>query len=202
MIEPFERVDGYIVPVAKKDADWFFNEPSIARREYEGVLMKLTPGNKGYEGWQFYVPPGQPLVSGESEWTIDAPVTGWHPVYPKANMFQQLRQSLRGKWDTQHSPFKYVQAFEGAELLFSEDHPLGEYWLMIEEEYLIPVDCAEQISNINELEFHKLNDVEEVYEVLQKAMAPLRNNIHGIIFSYGSNKARIRPSDFDWNNYE
>jgi hypothetical protein len=202
MIEPFKRISGKIVPIATEGSEWFFTEPSNAQREYGGILMALTTGNRGYEGWQFYVPPGQSLVSGESEWTIDAPVTGWHPVYPKANMFQQLRQSLKGKWDTQHSPFKYVQAFEDAELMFSDDYPPGEYWLLPEEKQLIPVSCAEQISNINELEIHKIKDVEEVFSVLQKAMAPLRDNIYGVIFTRNATKARIRPTDFDWTNYE
>jgi hypothetical protein len=203
MIEPFKRENNYFIPVANDNIDWFFNEPSIARREYNGVLMRHTLGHKGYEGWQFYVSPSDSYpVSGESEWTIDAPITGWHPVYPKANMVQQFLQSLKGQWDAQNSPFKYVEEFANAELLFSEDYPLGEYWLMPEEKYLIPVDCAEQISNFNELEFHTLNSVEETFLALQHAMSPLRDNVYGVIFTSGFNRARIRPSDFDWSNYE
>ncbi len=204
MIEPFKRAEvpgigpeGPIIPVANPDCEWFFSEPSIARREYKGELLRLTPGKNGYEGWQYYVKQRAFVRDGEQ------PVqSGWHPIYPRANFGRQLLQALKAEWDTQHSSYKYVQEFEDAKLLFSEDYPLGEYWLLPEEQYLIPVDNAEQISNINELELHTLGSVEEVFAALQKAMAPLRDNVHGVIFSHGLHKARIRPYDFDWNDYE
>jgi hypothetical protein len=201
MIEPFKRVNGKIVPVATEGSEWFFTKPSNAQREYEGILMALTPGRRGYEGWQYYVPMHLDILD-DGTVVTDNTDYGWHPVYPRVSLPEQLMRSIKGEWNRIDSPFEYVDQFEEAELLFSEDYPIGEYWLLPEEKYLIPVNCAEQISNINELAIHKIQDVEKVFVALQRAMRPLRNNVYGVIFNRNGTRARIRPSDFDWEEYE
>lgn len=198
MIEPFKWSDGpesHLIPEPNPDAEWFFTQPSIARREYNGQLLLLTPGKKGYEGWQYQ----QPL-----EWCIgdNGRMWEWSPIYPKVGIFGQFLQSLRGKWAVRNSPYVHVQEFEDAELMFTEDYDYGEYWLLLDDLQLVPVDHAEQISNINELEIHTLDSVADVFDAVQKAMVPLRDNVYGVIFTCGLNKVRIRPSDFDWENYE
>lgn len=204
MIEPFKRVDGYIVPEANADAKWFFSEPSIARREYKGDLMRLTPGVNGHEGWQYYVPPTN-VVSPGSQFTIDAPVSGWYPVYPKQSLRKQIKRAFKGKWAETVTTFDKCLEFESADL-WSQDktaYAYGEYWLVAEAGYhlLIPVDEAEQISNLNELNFHEL-DTAAAFDAIQKVMYLLRAEIYGVIFTstYG-HKVRIRPTDFNWENY-
>jgi hypothetical protein len=190
MLEPFKRENGFIVPVANDDSDWFFNEPSVARREYQGELLLFSPENGYYEGWKY-----QSRTIGPDGWTWD-----WAPIYPKVGFFGQLKQVLTRQWAAVNSPYKYVQKFEDAELLFTEDYDYGEYWLMLDEEYLIPVDHAEQLSDINILEIHTLSSVEDTFYALQKAMEPMKNHVYGVIFTHESSRARIRLSDFDWSN--
>jgi hypothetical protein len=204
MIEPFKRANGHghIIAEANVKADWFFTEPTIARREYDGILMALTPGKKGYEGWQYYQPfevhydfPGDP-----QQVTSHTP-SGWHAVYPKLSIYRQTLRALAGKWSERVSPFKHVQVFEDAELMFSVDYPYGEYWLLVNELQLIPVDSAEQISNINDLDL--TSGVEEAFADLQKTMFLLKDSVYGVIFTAkDGRKARVRPADFDWDNYD
>lgn len=209
MIEPFKRAEvpgigpeGYFIPQANPEAEWFFNEPTVATREYKGKLLRLTE-----TGWEFYVQ-GK-AFSQVGEFTLTDPVHGWHPVYPKVSYLRQALQVLQNTWSERNSPYKYVQQFEDAECPFTDEYKLGEYWLVEDDPwYLVPVNKAEQLSNINELEFYRWTKnapsrVDEVFYAVQEALAPMRNEIFGVIFtSENGRRASVRVNDFDWKAYD
>lgn len=195
MIEPFEKAEvpglgpeGHYVPVANADAEWFFDEPAVATREYNGHLMRQT-----VRGWEYHRP-GL------------AKFDGWHAVYPKVNYFRQTLQVLANRWRIRNSPYVFVEEFEAALSPFTDEYPRGEYWLVPGEPEqpwtLVPVNLAEQLSNINELDLHKLPDVETTFNVLKKAVYTLKDNIYGIIFTAADGKrVHVKPDNFDWTEY-
>lgn len=201
MIEPFEREPNEdpagltlttFIPVAKEGAEWFFTEPSVATREYNGYLMRQTD-----VGWEYH---------NTFEATDDESV--WLPVYPKVNYLKQALQVLQNEWKTRNSPFLHVQEFEDAESPFTDEYEKGEYWLVPGEHpqdnhTLVPVNKAEQLSNINALDLHLIDEPKDVFIALQQALKPMRDDIYGVIFTNeNGQRARIRPRDFDWSNYD
>lgn len=197
MKEPFLRdTRGFFCKAKSNDVDWFYNEPSVATREYEGHLLRLTE-----DGWQYW-------QSFEASTPVDDPhnitgyqKAGWKPVYPKVSYLRQMLQVLGNTWRDRNSPYPFVQQFEDAESPFTDEYELGEYWLVEGDPwYLVPVNKAEQVGNVNSLELHKLGDVNAVFEALQDALAPLRDSVYGVIFTTeDGRRTRVRPRDFDWN---
>jgi hypothetical protein len=194
MIEPFMREFNQdntglsltpICPAVNEGAEWFFEKPSVATREYNGFLMRQTP-----RGWEYY-------DRGE-----------WNAVYPKVNYFRQILQVLANTWSKVNSPYLHVDKFEQAESPFTEEYENGEYWLVpgksIDDKYtLVPVNKAEQISNINILDLHLKQNVNEVYNALRDVLYTMKDDIYGVIFTAEDGKrARIRPRDFDWSKYD
>lgn len=203
MKEPFLRQkvpgigpEGCFIPVANPEAEWFFSEPSIATREYQGHLMRQTD-----TGWQYWQPRYWKTIDNESKMLVPG---NWQPVYPRVSYFRQALQVLSNTWRDRNSPYKYVQEFEDAESPFTDEYEVGEYWLVEDKSwFLVPVNKAEQLSNINEVGIHEIGNVEEIFESLQNALAPLRNNIYGVIFTgRDGRRVRVRPNDFDWTQYD
>lgn len=183
MIDPFVRSKGtaldpgHFIPEPALGSEWFFTQQSVATREYNGHLMRNT-----VKGWQF--------------WDRDE----WTDVYPKVSWLSRLLFPSAIKL----SPFLFESAFESATVEYTDgEYPLGEYWLVPGDEWkLIPVDYAEQLGNINSLELHKIGDPAVVFVTLQSALEVLREDIYGVIFTSGNNRARVRPRDFDWTGYD
>jgi hypothetical protein len=207
MIEPFKRAEvpglgpeGYLISEPNPEANWWFTESWTATREYNGHLMRHTK-----TGWQYYRPyraykSSDKTVLGEDEF-------GWLPVYPRVNFVRRVLQVLSNTWRLRNSPYLFVDEFEEAESPFTDEYELGEYWLVPQEPgekfLLVPVDKAEQLSNINSLEIHEIDDPAEVFRMLQEAILPLRDNVYGIIFTgRDGRRVRVRPKDFDWPSYK
>lgn len=202
MIELFKRKlsTGYFIPEMNRDVNWFLNEKTIATREYNGHLLRHTE-----EGWEYY----RPIVVHEAD---DQTVLGyespvWNRIYPKVSYFKQALQIITNTWSNRNSTYLFVDEFEKAESPFTEEYEFGEYWLVPQlpgEQYLlVPVNKAEQLSNINELDLHTLKDTATVFDTLQEAMLPLRHNLYGVIFTTADGRrTRVRPQDFDWTQYD
>lgn len=207
MIEPFQREyvpglgpEGYLTPVANEAARWFFTEKTIATREYKGKLLRQTKN-----GWEHYEPTRVFYdYPGDSQQVTGYKAAGWQPIYPKVSYFRQALQVLKNTWRDRNSSYPFVQQFEDAESPFTDEYEIGEYWLVEGKPwFLVPVNKAEQISNINEIEIHNLADPASVFEVLQDAFVPLRNNVYGVIFTTeNGRRTRIRVNDFDWQEYD
>lgn len=190
----FERNGtGFVVDKFNSETLWVFSEPIIARRLYNGVLLKLDK-----RGWQFISGRKVDHSSGES-------VAEWHKIFPKATLGQLLRKQFP------ESPFSYIEAFEDAQLLFPEmTYDNGFYTLVgygigeTEEPALIPLDQAEQLSDINSIDFTQL-DTGETFKALQSALAPMRDSVHGVLFSPQAGdgrRAQLLVTDFDWDGYD
>ncbi len=192
MLEPFVRSALYFTSELNPEADWFFNEPSIATREYDGILMR-----KVKKGWQFYTP--FDVYLDDDQIVLDHEAN-WEDVYIKNSFFRQLLQSLQNKWSERQSNFNHVQQFEDAESPFTEEYENGEYWLVKGDPwYLVPVDQAEQLSNINDLDLHKLDTPQEVFDALRDTLELLKDEIYGVIFTGpAGQRVRVRPQDFEY----
>lgn len=195
MIEPFLRSASHTFTAEPNPkAEWFFNEPCIATREYDGILMRNTTEH----GWQFYTP--FEVYTADDQTVLGHSNANWQDVYVKNGFFKQLLQSLKNEWRDRQSNFSYVQEFEDADSPFTEEYELGEYWLVRGESwYLVPVEQAEQLSNVNELELHKLNTPEDVFNILSDVLELLKDEIYGVIFTNSAGKkVRVRPGDFHY----
>jgi hypothetical protein len=187
ILQPFERNPlGYIYAVSSGEADWLFSVPSIARREYTGVEMFHSTKN----GWCFKT------------------AQGWEKVYPKVNLVDRFKGLINADWVDTESLFEYVEEFEEADSPFTDEYEPGYYWLVPPGEhsndpwYLVSMDYAEQLSDINMLDIHTLS-VPEAYNALQHTLSPMRDEILGVIFTTEQgDRARIRITDFDWNDYD
>lgn len=186
MLEPFIRPRAlHFTSEPNPETEWFFNEPSIATREYDGILMR-----KGKKGWEFYTPL---QVLGHTD-------ANWENVYVQNSFFRQVLQSLQNKWQKRQSNFSLVQEFEDAESPFTEEYENGEYWLVKDDPwYLVPVDQAEQLSNINDLDLHKFDSPQDVFDALRDTLELLKDEIYGVIFTGpAGQRVRVRPQDFEY----
>lgn len=181
----FERNGlGHIVPEINPEAKFVITEPTIARRQYSGVTLNYTN-----DGWQFLAP------------------GGWAAIFPSKSPLKLLKEALTRK-PQENSPFVYVEEFSEAWLLFGEDFSGGLYELIgpgiegniddMDKLYLVHHDDAEQLSDINMLELVGL-EAKEAFELLQTALAPMRNDINGLAFTTEDGKvAQLKIADFDW----
>lgn len=169
---------GYVTPEINPDCTWINEELTVATREYDGI--KLRKGKI----WQY------------------ATVGGWANVYPKRTLWQHIIG------EQPDSTFVMLDELENAESPFTDVLDRGEYWLVPPGKHgksdvhtLIPVDKADQISNINELELHE-QDPADTFDLLRNVFATMRRSVYGVIFTTKDGKqARLRSTDFDWTEH-
>jgi hypothetical protein len=168
----FEKEAGFVVPKINSEAAWVFTDPSIAYRQYDGQTVLLKRSWIFWKKWyaRHHLIPGS-----------------WVPT-KELEIQEKLSRAL------EYPPLEH-------DFLGSGKYKPGYYELV--NDYRVPRlvgENNEQAGNVNSMEIHFNEDVEDVFYSLARSLA--NSGYRGVLFKSRQKDdkvAQLLRKDFDWN---
>lgn len=174
----FKREGNYVIPELNPAAAWVSEEPTIAHRKYDGICM---------------------LRSGTSEWFFRKDV-GWIPV-KEGSFYEQWKEAVcQSPLDCDIMDDRNGTYESGTYELVGpkiNGNPEGT-----KQHRLMPHNRAQQLGDIQMLDLHLAESVQQMYDDLKRVLFYLP--IEGVVFKdiEMSRQAKLRRKDFDFSKEE
>lgn len=167
----FRKEDGFVVPQVNPEAAWVFTDPSIAYRKYDEQTVLLKRSWVFWKKWYAR----HHLIPGE-----------WVPT-KELEIQEKLSRAL------EYPPLEH-------DFLGSGKYKCGYYELVNDFRVprLVSKTNREQAGNVNTMEIHYNDDIEDVFYSLARSLAI--SGYRGVLFESRRNteQAQLLREDFDW----